>query len=118
MVFMGTETIAGTEPLHDAAAADLAEMKEVGSGVRSTSSSRFTVTMRRGAANVQKEKEREDWEPVPPPLPNRRPGQALGISFPWSLTTVRPRPQDHTMLVLWGHAYEFAMGHALTRGGV
>ena len=35
-----------------------------------------------------------------------------------SLKKAKHRRKDHSLLVLWGHAYDFAIGRAPTRGGM
>ena len=44
-------------------------------------------------------------------------GRALAHFIESSLMKVKHRRKDHSMLVLWGHAYDFALGRAPTRRG-
>ena len=43
-------------------------------------------------------------------------GRALARFISWSLE--KHQPGDYTMLVLWGHAYRFGIGHTETRAGI
>ena len=113
MVFMGADTIAGNAPLHGAVQADLEEMAFVGSG----ESLNIFVQVhgqgvpRRYHIGVDK------GQDVPDSQRNTAGGRALAHFIETSLMKVGHRRQDHSMLVLWGHAYDFAIGRAQTRSG-
>ena len=51
-------------------------------------------------------------------IPKGEPEQALIDFIEESIQESRHRRDDHSMLVLWGHAYDFAFGRSRTRGGV
>ena len=118
MVFMGADTIAGNEPLIDAAEADLAEMRFVGSGDRLN----IFVQVhgkgepRRGRITEDKPVGIDALEPVP----DEEKELALLHFIKSSLLDAHHDPDDarhYSMLVLWGHAYDFAIGRALTSSG-
>ncbi|HET9358727.1 MAG TPA: clostripain-related cysteine peptidase [Vicinamibacterales bacterium] len=44
-------------------------------------------------------------------------GQALTSFMDWALKTAEHRRRDHSILVLWGHAYRFGIGHRPTNNG-
>ena len=125
MVFMGAATIAGEESLAEAAQADLNEMQLVGSDDKHLN---IYVQIHRGEDDAPKAGYIEKGKPITidaladvPDTPERRKlhdGQAL-LGFVESvLKPPRFNPGDHTMLVLWGHAYDFAFGRNKKRNGV
>lgn len=124
MVFMGAATIAGNAPLNDAAEADLAEMRFVGSGDKLN----VFVQVHRGLDIVPRRARITQGMPVgidaleavPPDQAAPEQGHALESFIRWALTEGEhdPRNPEHfAMLVLWGHAYDFAIGRAPTREG-
>ena len=113
MVFMGADTIQGNAPLGNAALADIAEMEAVGSGgplnifvqVHGLGvPQRYHIGIDGGVA-------------VPKNQRDLVGGRALSHFIETSLMEVGHRRKDHSLLVLWGHAYDFAIGRAPTRGG-
>ncbi len=126
MIFMGAATIAGNESLTAAAEADLMEMQSVGSNRTSLN---IYVQIHRGDGKAPKEARIEKGGPVTiealadvPDTPERRnllEGQALLGFVESALYTAGHNPGvDHAMLVLWGHAYDFAFGREKKRNGV
>jgi len=124
MVFMGADTIAGNAPLIDSAEADLAEMRSVGSG----SKLNIFVQVHRGQNTVPRRGQItsgmlpgiEALEPVSPDEADPARGHALESFILDALTKADYRAgaqNHHVMLVLWGHAYDFAIGREHTRGG-
>jgi len=124
MVFMGADTIAGNAPLIDSAEADLAEMRSVGSG----SKLNIFVQVHRGQNTVPRRGQItsgmlpgiEALEPVSPDEADPARGRALESFILDALTKADYRAgaqNHHVMLVLWGHAYDFAIGREHTRGG-
>ncbi len=113
MVFMGAETIAGNSPLHEAAKADLGEMATVGSGGRLNIFAQIhgQGVPRRYHVGIDKGVD------VPDTQRNLAGGRALAHFIESSLMKVGHRREDHSMLVLWGHAYDFAIGREVTRSG-
>ena len=123
MVFMGAATIQGNEPLIDAAEADLAEMQSVGSGgpLNIFVQVHGKDVPRRGRITGNMPKGIDGLQVVPEDQQDPSRGRALESFIRWALTTADhdPRNQDHSsMLVLWGHAYDFAMGRSQTRDGM
>ena len=121
MVFMGVNTEEGNAPLVEAARADLAEMaKGVAAGGGPGPGARLNVF-----AQVHGEGEpwryhigRDNGRPVPKDQQDVGDGQALMHFIIDSLGAVGHQPNyDRTMLVLWGHAYDFTIGKAKTRSG-
>jgi hypothetical protein len=112
MVFMAAETVVGSVPLHAAAASDLKEMEYVGSGgdLNIFAQLHGRGVPRRyhigGAAEDVPQIEREQAD-----------GLALGYFVDYALRTARHRPEDHSLLVLWGHAYDFAFGRSRRSDG-
>jgi Clostripain family len=122
MVFMGADTIDGNAPLIDAAKADLAEMRYVGSG------GALNVFVQVHGIGVPRRGHVTEGMPAGidalPPVPQgeRDParGRALLSFIKSSLKAAHHDPKDRShcsLLVLWGHAYDFAFGREHTRGG-
>jgi len=117
MVFMGAETVGNNAPLTEAAKADLAEMTAVGSG------DRLNIFAQVHGTGVPRRyhigKTPPEGEEVPFGQRDVAGGRALAQFIRSSLMKpgVDHRPKDHSMLVLWGHAYDFAIGAAPRRGG-
>jgi hypothetical protein len=116
MVFMGAATISGNVPLVDAADADIAEMENVGSASHLNIFAQVhgNGVPRRSHIGVSA------MEDVPVDERNPARGAALESFLRWSLGTARhdpANPAHYCMLVLWGHAYDFAFGREKTRGG-
>ena len=119
MVFMGAETIEGNEPLDGAAEADLDEMRFVGGAetldVYVQVHHRADATQRYHFGfdphgNKQTETKKE--------VPKEGSDSALIRFIRESIADSGHRRADHSMLVLWGHAYDFAFGRSKTRAGV
>jgi cysteine peptidase C11 family protein len=117
MVFMGAATIAGNEPLIDAAEADLQEMRFVGSGdalnIFAQVHQGGAVVPRRGRITEQMRPGIDALESVPEDQQEPRQGLALLNFIKWALTNAGHNPNNpnhYSMLVLWGHAYDFAIG--------
>ena len=119
MVFMGADSLEGNEPLDDAVIADLAEMRLIGGA--KTLEVFVQVHRHRGPTeryrfhwDDQGQKRAENRYPV-----RDMPSDDALIEFIKSSTeTSGHRRQDHSMLVLWGHAYDFAFARSKTRAGV
>lgn len=121
LVFMGTHTIVGNAPLDDAADADLLEMMHGGA------SERLDIF-------VQCHGDRDPWrmqvldidrsvrQSVPPDQREVADGRALMAFIEWGLGLAPDSPlrfdaDANTMLIFWGHAYQFAIGHELRPDG-
>jgi hypothetical protein len=121
MVFMGADNIDGNAPLLDAAEADLAEMASVGSdkglNIFVQVHGKDEIP-RRGRIIEDMPGKIDALDVVPAPERNTAHGLALESFIRWSLGTAGHKyPDDHTLLVLWGHAYDFAIDRAKTLEG-
>jgi hypothetical protein len=129
MVFMGADTIAGNASLIDLAEADLAEMQAIGS----CDCLNIFVQVHRGLGVVPRRGRITNviegmpagidaLDPVKPEEADPAGGHALERFIADSLFKANYRLEDagnhHTMLVLWGHAYDFAIGRAHTANGI
>jgi Clostripain family len=120
MVFMGADTIEGNAPLGDAVDADLDEMRFVGGGKNLDI---FVQVHGRGKPRRHHFGQGADGKPTEDvvPVPNNeldyQDGRALSDFIKDSIMKVRHRREDYSMLVLWGHAYDFAFGRSLTSSG-
>jgi hypothetical protein len=122
MVFMGADNVEGTAPLADAAAADIAEMAAVGSGGRLNI---FVEVHNRGTTRrgqVRTGTTLETLEDVTGSQASVFDGATLGRFLQWALGKAqydrRADSHHYSMLVLWGHAYEFAIGHSPKPNGI
>jgi hypothetical protein len=123
MVFMGAATVAGNEPLLAAAEADLKEMRFVGSGgalnVFVQVHQGGDIVPRRGRIGENGQVGIDGLEDVPVNERDTARGMALLNFIKWALYEANhlndPR---YLMLVLWGHAYDFAIGRTPTTTGV
>lgn len=118
MVFMGADTEVGNAPMLDAARADLAEMWSVKPGGRLN----LFVQVHYGRGAPQRSHVGiSALRDVPAGQQDPARGQALLHFIAWALEEANRRlpeySEHYSMLVLWGHAYEFAIGHAPTRQG-
>ena len=117
MVFMGADTIEGNAPLVDAADADLAEMAAAGSGGQLKIFAQVhgkTPAPQRSYIGVS------PMTDVPVDQRDPADGHALENFIKWALAAARHNPenrQHYSMLVLWGHAYDFAFGRQRLRSG-
>jgi cysteine peptidase C11 family protein len=125
MIFMGAATIAGNAPLIDAAEADLAEMQFVGSGDKLNIFVQVhqgkDVVPRRGQIKEHGAVGINGLDPVPNGETETRGGAALGKFIQWALASAKHNPNNpehYSMLVLWGHAYDFAIGREPTTDGM
>ena len=117
MVFMGADTIEGNEPLRDAANADLDEMAFVGSG-----GSLNILTQVHDGKKVPQRRHVgvSPSEDVPESQRDPARGRALASFIQWALKAAQhdpTNPYHYSILVLWGHAYDFAIGRSQTKTG-
>jgi hypothetical protein len=122
MVFMGAATFEGNAPLFEAAEADLKEMRSVGSGdglnifvqVHGLGTPRRSRVVKDTPVRI------DDLEAVPEGQQRSADGWALMSFIRWALTAAGHNPHDpnhYSLLVLWGHAYDFAIGREKERDG-
>jgi hypothetical protein len=125
MVFMGADRIAGDADLTAAAYDDIAEMEQLfvdGESKRSKEPIPPQLQLfvqlhgdggphrwQIGATKTEHQIEEQDQSVVD--------GRALLSFMKWAVKTSTRAP-DHLMLVLWGHAYNFAIGRAENRSGI
>jgi hypothetical protein len=127
MVFMGADTIEGNAPLISAAEADLTEMRFVGSGKALNIFVQVhrgkDVVPRRGHITHHMAAGIDALDEVPENQADPARGHALESFILDTLERLAREghdptsPNHHFMLVLWGHAYDFAIGRAHTTGG-
>jgi hypothetical protein len=121
MVFMGAATIRGNEPLLDAADADIAELRAVGSGKIGDTEGELNIFVQehgRGPNPRRCHISNGAFEAVTGRGANPQGGRAVEEFIAWSMAEVGPIPEGalhHTLLVLWGHSYDFAFGRELSR---
>ncbi len=111
MVFMGADGVEGNKPLAAEADADIAEMKKVG-----TSESLRIFVQRHGDGEASRFHVGGREHKIPRGDEDLTNGRALAKFMEWALED--HRPEDYSMLVLWGHAYRFGIGHTETRAGI
>jgi Clostripain family len=130
MIFMGVNTLEGEQSLLQAFEDDLKEIKAVAGGgahnLHIFVQAHFgEESCYRSTTVKYREPERyhfgdRDTKPVKVPKEERdyRQGHALENFITYSLNAaLHERPTDYTMLVLWGHAYDFTFGRLETPGG-
>jgi hypothetical protein len=114
LVFMGTHTVEDNVSLEAAAVSDLAEMAAVGSG-----DGVAIVVQAHGPDGAWRQHiGAGDRLPVPRREASLDGGDALPHFVAWGLKASGHRDGDHTLLVFWGHAYDFAIGRRQTSGGL
>ena len=116
MVFMGASTFEGNVPLGPAADADIAEMVAIGSKDGwlnifverhdDRSVQRHHIGGPQGSSFIRPVSQTRTLD-----------GQDLRRFVQDALRVGEHRPQDHAMLVLWGHAFDFAFGRRRERDG-
>ncbi len=108
MVFMGAGTFEGTLSLEKPANDDLDEMKAIGS----VDDCLEILVERHDDTGVQREHVRRPNSPFNSARKDRGglDGNTLIRFIEAAVTASNPRPDDHTMLVMWGHTYDFAFG--------
>ena len=117
MVFMGADKIDGNEPLDEAAKADIDEIAfSSAEPTPDAPTLDIFVQVHRSTGATQRLRFGRNPE-EPRPIPDQRPGEALINFIEDSILTSKHRRGDHSMLVLWGHAYDFAFGRSRTREG-
>lgn len=114
LVFMGTDTVEDNVSLEAAAVSDLAEMAAIGSG-----DGVAIVVQAHGPGQAWRQHIGVGQRlPVPRREASLDGGDALSHFIAWGLETSGHRDGDHTLLVFWGHAYDFAIGRRETSGGL
>ncbi len=109
MVFMGTAHPTGGTSLDAEARDDIREMEKIGSG---EGLNIFVQLHGKGPAqrhHIGKGKPIE----VPQEEQDQTDGRVLSDFIDWALTKADHNRHDYSMLVLWGHAFRFAVSHTL-----
>jgi len=117
MVFMGATTFEGNVDLSKAAEDDIEEMTAIGSDGTSLD---IFVERHNNEDVVQHHigvTAPTCTRSVPDIRPGMTDGKALTEFVKRSLRTANHGPDDYSMLVLWGHAYDFAFGRKRERDG-
>jgi hypothetical protein len=122
MVFMGAQRVDGDADLAGAARADLKEMRAAFGDSASDSLNVF-VEMRGKNGEASRYRFGKDGEIPVPDAPAEAVDEALIEFMHWAFTEIdkmpyEPKREMHSMLVLWGHAYEFAIGRSQGQGGI
>ena len=101
-------------PLDTAADADIAEMEAAWSN-----SGFLNIFVQRHENGVARRRHIGvgQWHEVPPEQSQLQGGRALANFVSTSLRAVNHQATDHSMLVLWGHAYNFAVGPSIIGSG-
>jgi hypothetical protein len=114
MIFMGADNFRGNEPLDHAVESDLKEIGSIGGAP--------TLDVFVEVHHVAKETVRHRFAPdgshQHEPVPSVEGELALIKFIKDAIEASGHRRQDHSMLVLWGHAYDFAFARARTRSGI
>lgn len=115
MVFMGAGTFEGTLSLKRAADADLEEMQAIGS----VDDCLEILVERHDDTGVERIHVGRDSSPFNSArkVRDKLDGQTLIKFVGEALAASRPRAGDHTMLVMWGHTYDFAFGRSRNADG-
>jgi hypothetical protein len=114
MVFMGAESIEGNEPLDQAADDDLDEIESVGG----SETLEIFVQVHRTGGVIKRHHFTTDKRIVTTDVQPVERGRALIDFIAEVIEKKDHQPGDHSILVLWGHAYDFAFGRFRTRSGV
>lgn len=121
MVFMGADGVEGNKELGEEARADIEEMRKV------TPNDTLNILVEVHGAGVPKRHYivgKNGWKDAPVKASDPADfanGIALLDFIAWALKTANhdPRePEHYSILVLWGHAYRFAIGSTETRAGI
>jgi hypothetical protein len=113
MVFMGADGAEGDADLSREAEKDIDEMGLVGS----SDTLNILVQLHRNGRVERCHVGKNTLHQVNV-APNATDGNALTSFIADAIETSNHHPSDHSMLVLWGHAYKFGIGPQATRHGV
>ncbi len=123
MVFMGADGVEGNTPLSHEAQKDIEEMEKV-HPEDSGGALNIFVQLHGDGVPVRYHVGIEGCKAVPEKEQDLTNGKALASFLGWSLKKaaeagIEGDLEDHySILVLWGHAYRFGIGHTETRAGI
>jgi hypothetical protein len=117
MIFMGAGHVDGvTAPLDEYAREDIAEIRKAVTGNPPDSSVNVFVELHANG------KSGREWvghdKGLQPIAPDAGDGNALTSFIQWCRKTAQHEPGDRSMLVMWGHAFQFAIGARRTPTGI
>ena len=116
MVFMVAQNVDGeSAALDNEAARDIAEME---AALLSPSPHLNVFYQVHGADTQERCHVGQPRVAVPPAQSDVTNGVALSAFITWALTEANHQPEDYSLLVLWGHAYRFGIGHSRTAHGI
>ena len=111
---MGVRDLENAANMTQEAKKDLAELE----AVKPQPSLNIFVQTHSADGSVERHRIGYGTQQIRPDERDPRQGNALGKFVRWSLETADHQPGDHSVLVLWGHAYQFTVGHAPSINGV
>lgn len=115
LVYMAAQSVPGEAvPLLNEAEADIAEMTKVGS----TDRLNIFFQLHNGGIPQRGHIGYGTREPVHESERDVTNGKALAAFITWALKEAKHRQQDHSLLVLWGHAYRFGIAPMPTAEGI
>jgi hypothetical protein len=114
MVFMGVDGLEGDADLSSEANDDIAEMKRIGS----TDTLKIFVQLHHKGRIERRHILAPDKSDEVEEIPATTDASALTSFIAHAIERGEHRASDHSMLVLWGHAYRFGIGPQTTRHGV
>ena len=106
MVFMGADNLPGEADLSADAERDIAELKKV----PSTDNLNIFVQLH-GKGFVRREHIGKPPTNLSQEEADATNGKGLIAFMRWAIETARHKEEDYSLLVLWGHAYRFAIGY-------
>jgi hypothetical protein len=117
MVLMGADTLDSEHDLSAEADEDVVEMRRV---ERVSTTSTLNILLQRHGQGATTREHIGHGYPVPVDIPQQdaADGTALRSFLEWGLEKAQHGPQDQLLLVLWGHAYDFAIGRTALRTGI
>lgn len=117
MVFMGAGPVPGETDLLEAAQADIEEMKKLFETQHEGPLNLF-AQLNAGGQSGRYDIRGGTEDGVPAGERDPTNGNALIAFMRWALGIAGDREDTNSMLVLWGHAYEFAIGRAVRPTGI
>ncbi len=116
MVFMGADGVEGNQSLLKQAQRNIQQLASVGS----SATLNILIQLHHGTSAVRYRVKTGHLEesPVEDADANPTDGTALTKFIEWAIDKVDHTPRDRSLLILWGHAYRFGIGHRATESGI